>query len=102
MSSHGPVFRVMPYAFHRDQHAAELEFDILTEAGEPAVLPVTINQRSTKFFLQAADRAGQAWLGDTTKTSSCREIQRLGQVDEIADLIEFHSPSARAPDRCYR
>ena len=60
MPPHCPVFRVVSYALHRDQHSAEFQLDVLTQARQPAVLPVTIDERSTEFLLQAADRSCQA------------------------------------------
>src|SRR3546814_7463564 len=56
---------------------------------------VAIDQWPAEFFLQSANGPGQARLRNAAQACRGGEIERLSQIDEVADLIEFHSSSAR-------
>src|SRR3546814_15522628 len=53
------------------------------------------SQWPAEFFLQSANGPGQARLRNAAQACRGGEIERLSQIDEVADLIEFHSSSAR-------
>src|SRR3546814_18588524 len=56
---------------------------------------VAIDQWPAEFFLQSPNGPGQARLRNAAQACRGGEIERLRQSDEVADLIEFHSSSAR-------
>ena len=79
----------------RDLHPPEFHLYVLPQRGEAAVFAVAIDQWPAELLLQTANGPGQARLRNAAQPCRGCEIERLSQIDEVADLIEFHSSSAR-------
>jgi len=51
---------------------------------------LAVEQRTAQFGLERLDRARQRWLADIAALGRAREIERVRNREEIADLLHFH------------
>lgn len=70
-------------AFQIRQHDA-------SEFGQMRIAPLAIEQGAAKFMFQLLDGARERRLGHVTHFGRAREIERLRERHEIANLLHFH------------
>jgi hypothetical protein len=76
-----------------DQHLGEVRAHHVAQAGEVRVVALAAEQRPAQLVLQALDGAGERRLRDVAGLGRAREVQRLADGQEVADLMHFHGSS---------
>ena len=82
-----------------DQHLREMRAHHLAQTGQVGVVALAAEQRAAQLVLEPLDGAGQRRLRDVAGLGRAREVQRLADGQEIADLMHFHgsvSPGSAA------
>src|SRR5262245_21623609 len=70
--------------------------------GQVRIAALAVNQRTTQFSLQVLDGPRQRGLRDVATLCRAREIERVCDRQEIADLMDFHGSSPRYKRRLSR
>ena len=70
--------------------------DQSAEVCEMRQLALAPQQEATHFLLELLDRARQRRLRDVTLLGCPREVQRVGDRQEIADLMHLHAATVAA------
>ena len=60
------------------------------ELGEMRVRPLAVEQRPAELALEKLDRPRQRRLRDVAALGGAREVQFLGDGEEVADLVHLH------------
>ena len=65
------------------------------ELGQVRLVALAVEQQPAQLLLEQLDRAGQRGLGDVALLGRAREVERLAQRHEVADLVHFHRRRSR-------
>ena len=76
------------------QNGLEMRLHEPTEVGEMRQVPLTPEELSAEFLLKALDCLGERRLRDVAQLGRPREVQRLADGEEVADLMHLHRSSS--------
>jgi hypothetical protein len=70
----------------------ELRAHETAEVGQVGEMALAAEQEPAQLLLELLDGAGERRLGDVALLGGAREVERLADREEIADLVHFHRP----------
>ena len=73
------------------QHPARPDDEDLAGVGQRHVAGGALHQRQPDLVLEPADLLRQRGLGDVLALGRAREVQLLGERDQVAQLAQFHN-----------
>ncbi len=71
----------------------QMRFDQPAEVGQMGELALAPQEQPAQLLFELLDRAGQRRLRDMALLGRPREIQGVGDRQEIADLMHLHAPT---------
>jgi hypothetical protein len=70
----------------------ELRAHETAEVGQVGEMALAAEQEPAQLLLELLDGAGERRSGDVALLGGAREVERLADREEIADLVHFHRP----------